>query len=163
MRTEITLNLAVKRAGRINVESEVNNMSFNQNYKSPSIDVSKTFGFEITAFPQVKLKYRNLERNFNGTDLILYEDGKSGYYIERISSTLEAKVNLPPNLWDEKTKDSEITFTYTNLGLKYNKRKEVVEFGEDISSLINWKHKIVWFTEDGDVTVWKNSDEKEKK
>lgn len=83
--------------------------------------------------------------------------------MERISSTLEAKVILSPNLWDETTKKCEISFTYTDLDLKYNRRKEVVEFGEDISSLINWRHKIVWFTDDGDVTVWKNSDEKKKK
>ncbi|MGA2682284.1 MAG: hypothetical protein ABSF44_10865 [Candidatus Bathyarchaeia archaeon] len=138
-------------------------MSFNHEFKTPSVDVSRIFGFQITAFPPVKPKFTSLERSFNAIDLKFYEDGQGGYYLERISSPLEAKVILSPNLWDEGTKNCELTFTYTDLDLKYNQRKEVVEFGEDISSLINWKHKIVWFTDDGDVTVWKNSDEKRTK
>jgi len=135
-------------------------MSFNHELKSPIVDVAKTYGFQITAVLQVKPKYTSLERNFNGTNLIFYEDTQGGYHLEKIASPLEAKVILSPNLWDERTKKCEITFTYTDLDLKYNKRKEVVEFGEGISSIINCEHKIVWFTDDGDVTFWKKSDEK---
>jgi hypothetical protein len=135
-------------------------MSFKHEINFPSIDVSKTFGFQITAFPPVKPKFASLERYYNGDDLTFFEDGHGGYYLERISSTLEAKVSVLPTLWDEGTKTCEVTFTCTDLGLKYNDRKEVVEFGKDISSLTTWKHKIVWFTEDGDIIMWRNCDDK---
>ena len=138
-------------------------MSFNHNFESHPIDVSKTFGFQITVFPPIKPKYTYLERSFNGADLIFYEDGQGGYHLEKISSPLEAKVILSPNLWEEGTKNTricEITFTFIGLDYKYNSRKEIANFGEEISSVLsNWKQKIVWFTEDGHVTVWKNGDE----
>lgn len=135
-------------------------MSFNHDFEAPSIDITTIYGFEITAFPPAKLKYASLERKFNGTNLKLYEDRQGEYHLERISSpTEDAEVILSSNLWDEATKKCEIAFTYTDLRFKSNTRKEVVEFGEEISSLINWRHKIVWFTDDGDVTEWKNSDE----
>jgi hypothetical protein len=135
-------------------------MPINHEFKSPSVDISKTFGFQITAFPPVKPKYESLEQRFDGANLMFFEDRQGTYHLEKLSPPLEAKVTLSPNLWDERTKKCEITFTYTDLDLKYNTRKKVVEFGEDISCLINWKHKIVWFTEEGNVVEWKNGDEK---
>jgi hypothetical protein len=138
-------------------------MSFNNIFKTHSTDVSKTFGFEITAFPPVKPKYSFLERSFKKSAQVFYEDGYGGYCLERLSSSLEAKVILTPNHWEEDKKDCTLVFTYTDLSFKNKERKEVVKFGENISSQMRWKHKIVWFTDDGDKTIWMNCDEKEKK
>jgi hypothetical protein len=122
-------------------------MPFNYNFESLPIDVSKTYGFEIIAFPSDKPKYESLGRRFKRANLVFSEDGHGGYYLETTSASLEARVNLSPNPWDGKAKKCEITFTCIGLDLKYNSRKELVEFGENISSLINWEHKIVWFTD----------------
>jgi hypothetical protein len=135
-------------------------VSFKYEINCPSIEVSKTYGFEITAFPSIKPKYASLERCYNGADLVFFEDGTGGYHLERVSSTLEAEVCLSPNIWDEGIKTCEVTFKCTELDIKYHMRKEVVEFGKDISALTTWKHKIVWFTDDGDITIWKNCDDK---
>jgi hypothetical protein len=135
-------------------------MSFNYEFQSPF--VRETYGFDIFAFPQDKPKYESLERRFKRANLEFSEDGQGGYCLETISASLEARINLSPNPWDEKTKKCEIAFTCIGLDWKYNSRKELVEFGENISSLINWEHKIVWHTENGDVIVWKNGDEKKK-
>jgi hypothetical protein len=135
-------------------------MSFNQNFVSSPIDASKIFGFEITAFPPTKPKYETLKRRFKEAGLELYENEQDGYHLEKISTPIEAKVVLSTDSWDEKKKKCEITFTYTDFSLKYKTRKEVAEFGENISSIISWKHKTVWYTEDGDVTIWKNGEKK---
>jgi hypothetical protein len=79
-------------------------MSFKHEIKCPSIDISKTFGFQITAFPTVKPKFASLERYYNGADLAFFEDGHGGYHLERKSNTLEAKVSVSPTLWGEETK-----------------------------------------------------------
>ncbi len=134
-------------------------MSFNRDFKSPPTDISKTYGFQITAFPPVKPKYKSLERRFNGDDLIFYEDRQGVYHLERTSLPIEAKVTLSPNLWEEPTKTCELTITYVGLEYKYNQRKEIADFEKAISSRINWRQKIVWYTDDGEITEWKDSDE----
>ena len=78
--------------------------------------------------------------------------------MEWVSSPIEANVTLSPNLWEE-TKKCEITFTCVPLTFRYNPRKEIADFEKAISSRISWKHKIVLFTDDGKITVWKNTDE----
>ena len=138
-------------------EKEAIEISFNRDFKPPSIDTSKTYGFQITAFPPDKPKYESLKHCFSGDDLIFYEDTQGVYHLESKSSPIEAKVTLSPNLWEEQTKTCELTFTYIGLPYKFNPRKEIADFGKDISSRISWEHKIVWFTDDGPVTVWKAS------
>ena len=58
-------------------------MPFNHEFKSPSIDVLKTFGFQITAFPPVKPKYESLKQSFDEADLMFFEDGQGTYYLEK--------------------------------------------------------------------------------
>ena len=77
--------------------------------------------------------------------------------MERTTSLVEATGNLTPNLWEEQTKESKITITCNEIVYRYNSRKEIVDFAEDISSRMSWKHEIVWFTDDGKVTELKNS------
>jgi hypothetical protein len=135
--------------------------SFNLDFKLP-IDVSKTFGFEITAYPPAKPKYESLNRLFNRDNLTFYEVGQGSYHLERTTSLVEATVNVTPNLWEEQTQKSEITIICNNILYRNNfLRKEIVDLAEDISSRMSWKHKIVWHTYDGDITEWKNTD-KEK-
>jgi hypothetical protein len=138
--------------------TEIIHIHFNYDFESPPIDISKTYGFEVTAFPPVKPKYESLKRRFNGNDLVFYEEDKPGvYHLESMSSPIEVKVIVSPNLWEEKTKKCEIKFSYIGLPYKYNSRKQIVDFAKDVSSRISWKQKIVWFTEDGEIIIWKNS------
>jgi len=99
-----------------------------------------------------------LKQRFSKDDLIFYEDTQGVYHLESKSSPIEAKVTLSPDLWEKQTKTCELTITYIGLeAYKYNSRKKIVDFGKAISSRISWKHKIVWFTDDHAVTVWKAS------
>jgi len=126
------------------------------------LDISKIFSFEITAYPpsKSKLKYRNLQREYNGHGLILYEDehNQGVYHLENVFSHIEAKVTVPSNLWDEQTKTCKITFTCNEIPFKYNQCKKVVDLAKEISSRTIWRHKIIWITDDGRKIEWKNSD-----
>jgi hypothetical protein len=135
----------------------VDNISFN---KEP--EISSTYGFEITAFPPSRPKYESLERRFRHGDLSLTETRFGEYNLEGRSS-LEAKLILNPSAWDERNKKCEVTITCTGLSYKYDDRKGIVDFGNYISSLISWKHKIMWFTENNPIIVWKNDDDKKTK
>ena len=132
---------------------------FNCDFESFPIETSNIFGFQITAYPSVKPKYASLFKLFNGGHLRLYEVGQGEYRFERETSLVEATGNLTPNLWEKQTKKCEITITCDYILYKdYDFKKEIVAFAKDISSRISWKHKIVWHTYDGDVSVWKNND-----
>jgi hypothetical protein len=135
---------------------------FKRDFESPPVDISEIFSFEITAYPPTKskLKYKNLQRQYDGHGLILYEDeyNQGVYHLENVSSLIEAKVTVPHNLWDEQTKTYEITFTCNDIPFKYNQCKRVVDLATEISSRTRWTHKIVWITDDGPKIEWKNSD-----
>ncbi len=103
-----------------------------------------------------------MKRRFSGDDLIFYEDTQGVYHLESKSSPIEAKVTLSSNLWEEQTKTCELTFTHIGLPYKFNPRKEITDFGKAISCRISWKHKIAWFTDDGVVTVWKASSNRDQ-
>jgi len=77
--------------------------------------------------------------------------------LENVSSHIEAKVTVSPNLWEEQTKTCEITFTCNDIPYKYNQRKKVVDLAKEISSRTSWRHKIVWIKDDGRKTEWENS------
>jgi hypothetical protein len=133
---------------------------FNHNFELPT-DVSNIFGFEITAYPAEKPKFITLDRRFNGDNLTLCEVGQGSYRLERITSLVDARFNVYPSLYEEQSKGCEITIAceyilYKNIFI----RTEIVDFAKDISSRISWKHKIVWFTYDGNVTEWKCIGEK---
>ena len=124
--------------------------------------MSELFGFHITAFPPVKLKYGSLKQRFNRGSLSFYEDEQGvyhvEYYVERMSSPIEAKLIVSPNLYEPQTKRPEITVDYVDLRYRYYARKEVVGFAIAISSQMSWKHEIVWCTEDSHIIEMKNSD-----
>jgi len=91
--------------------TEIIHIHFNYDFEYPPIDMSKTYGFEITAFPLVKPKYESLKRRFNGNALVFYEEDKPGvYHLESMSSHIKAKVIVSPNLWEEKTKNAKSHF-----------------------------------------------------
>jgi hypothetical protein len=125
-------------------------------YKFESIDVSKIYGFQITVFLPTKPKYLALERKFNDYDLLFSENGIGQYTIERKTQPIEASVVFSPQAAEKPS--CQITVTYVDLGIKYNSRKEVVDFGIEIISKMSWKQKIVWYTDDGMVTEWIDPD-----
>lgn len=124
----------------------------NHETKFPIIDITKTYGFQITVFPPTKPKYTYLVQQFKATDdLELCEDEK-GYHLTMSSTPLDIKIDIFPHIWDEKDKQCKITFTYCELNYKNSYRKQVIKLGREISSCMNWKHKIIWFTEEGKIT-----------
>ncbi|UCH69612.1 MAG: hypothetical protein JSV29_04975 [Candidatus Bathyarchaeota archaeon] len=145
---------------------EVIHIPFNCDSESPFIDIRKTYGFQITAFPPARPKYKSLKRRFKGDGLIFYENGQGVYHLEyylgRMPSPIETKVILPHS-WELQTRRCEITITYIGLGYKWNSRKEVFDFANAISSRMHacsWPHEIVWFADDHKRTKWKISKEK---
>jgi hypothetical protein len=134
-------------------------MLFNRDFESSPIDIKNTYGFRIIAFPPVKPKYRSLTRLFNEGGLSFYEDEyEQGvyhmeYYVEGMPSPIETKLIISLT----QTKKPQINIEYNALGYKKYARKEVFGFANAISSRISWEHKIIWFTEDGKKTIWKNS------
>jgi hypothetical protein len=129
-------------------------MSINDNFEFFSINILKPYAFEIIAFPEEKIKYRNLERIFNDKHLILSEESQGKYLLERRDSSIDAKMIVSPNLYDEQNKQCEITITYAELGIKYSTKK-VVEFAQEISSKMGaWTQMIVWFTDERKFTEW---------
>jgi hypothetical protein len=77
------------------------------------------------------------------------------YYVERMSSPIEAKLIVSPNRWEPQTKRCELKVAYSCLGYKYYSRKNVVDFAYAISSRMSWEHEIVWFTEHGKIIIEK--------
>ena len=134
-------------------------MLFNYDFESP-VDVSEIFGFHINAFPLVKPKYRSLERLFNGDNLSFYEDSE-GYHLEycyeKTSPPIEVKLLVSPNVYEPQTQRCEIKVEYIDLRYRNYARRMVVDFANAVSSRMSWKHEIVWCTEEGHVTEWKNS------
>jgi hypothetical protein len=120
----------------------------------------------MTVFPPVKPKYRSLEQLLNGDNLSFYEDEQGyhlEYYFEKESSPIEVKLMVSPNIYEPQTQRCEIKVEYIDLRYRNYARKIVVGFANAISSRMSWKHEIVWCTEDGHLSVWKNSDKEERK
>jgi hypothetical protein len=136
--------------------ARLSDMHLKRDSNSAPIEISKVFSFEITAFPTVKPKFNSLKRSYDGHGFALSENNQGEYQLENISTHVEAKVTLSPNLYEDQSKDCEITFSCNDIAYRYNEREKVVEFAEDISSRTRWKHKIVWFTDDGSIVEWKN-------
>jgi hypothetical protein len=68
---------------------------------------------------------------------------------------------VSPNIYEPQTQRCEIKVEYVDLRYKYYARKIVVGFAHAISERMDWKHKIVWCTEDGHVIELKNCDKEE--
>jgi len=73
-------------------------------------------------------------------------------------SPIEARFNLSPSMGEPQSTRCKLTISYECLSYKYDQRKEVVDFANAISSRLSWKHEIIWFTEDGNKTIWKNKE-----
>jgi hypothetical protein len=138
-------------------------MPFNHKIEPFSVDISKTYAFEMTIFPEKRPKYDTLQRRINDYDIILSEINQGTYRLERRTAPIEAKMIVSPSNYDEKSKNCEITITCNDLGFKYSSRKEIVEFAKDLSlKMDSWTQMFVWFTDDGKYIEWIIPEKKHK-